>query len=121
MSPPPKRPHRTLKYSGSSSRKAIVIVKHRTEQLALRAADVFFKRCQQVSGAEGRQRACKAEDAELHICHAFGADVDLHTKPHKPNLLKYAGEQGIQQMCALVNEVVGGERRQDPDVLPHSF
>ena len=61
----------------------------------MRAADVFCKRCQQISGAEGRQHACKAEDAELRICHAFGADVDLHAKPHKPNLLKYAGVQAF--------------------------
>lgn len=33
----------------------------------------------------------------------------------KPNLLKYAGEQGIQQMCALMNEVVGGKRSQNND------
>ena len=85
------------------------------------AADVLCKRCQQVSDAESRQRTHKAEDAELHVCHAFGADADLNAKSHKPNLLKHAGEQGIQQMCALVNEVVGGKRSQNPDVLTCSF
>ena len=97
------------------------VVKHCTKQLTLSAADVLCKRCQQVSNAESRQRTHKAEDAELRVCHAFGADVDLNAKPHKPNLLKYAGEQGIQQMCALVNEVVGGKRSQNGDVLSCSF
>ena len=85
------------------------------------AADVLCKRCQQVSSAESRQRTHKAEDAELRVCHAFGADVDLNTKPHEVDLLKYAGEQGIQQVCALVNEVVGNECCQNTDVLSYSF
>ena len=85
------------------------------------AADVLCKRCQQVSDAESRQRTHKAKDAELRVCHAFGTDVNLNAKPHEVDLLKYAGEQGIQQMCALVNEVVGSKRSQNPDVLSCSF
>ena len=71
------------------------VVKHRTKQLTLSAADVLCERCQQVSDTESRQRTHKAEDAELHVCHAFGADVDLNAKSHKVDLLKHAGEQGI--------------------------
>lgn len=85
------------------------------------AADVLCKCCQQVPNAESRQRTHKAEDAKLRVCHAVGADIDLNAKPHEVDLLKYAGEQGIQQMCALVNEVVGGECSQNPDVLSCSF
>ena len=85
------------------------------------AADVLCKHCQQISDAESRQRTHKAEDAELRVCHAFGANVDLNAKPHEVDLLKYACEQGIQQMCALVNEVVGGKRSQNPDILSCSF
>ena len=68
-----------------------------------------------------RQRAHKTEDAELRICHAFGADVDLHAGSHKVDLPKHTGEQGIQQMRTLMHEVVGGKCRQDPDVLPRPF
>ena len=85
------------------------------------AADAPCKCREQVSDAESRQRPNKAEDAELRVCHAFGADIDLNAKPHKVDLLKCAGEQGIQQMCALVNEVVGGKRSQNTDVLSCSF
>ena len=85
------------------------------------AADVLCEHCQQVSDTESRQRTHKAEDAELHVCHAFDADVDLNAKSHKVDLLKHAGEQGIQQMCALVNEVVGNKCCQNTDILPHSF
>ena len=45
----------------------------------------------------------------------------LHTKPHKVDLLKHTGEQGIQQMRTLVNEVVGGKCRQNTDVLSCPF
>ena len=64
-----------------------------------------------------KQRTHKAEDAELHVCHSFGADVDLNAKSHKPNLLKHAGEQGIQQMCALVNKIISDNRRKNTDVV----
>lgn len=84
-------------------------------------ADVLCKRCQQVSDAESCQRTRKTKDAKLCVCHAFGTDVDLNAKSHKVDLLKHAGEQGIQQMCALVNEVVGGKRSQNTDVLSCSF
>ena len=84
-------------------------------------ADVLCEHCHQVSDAESRQRTHKAEDAELCVCHAFGANVDLNAKPHEVDLLKYACEQGIQQMCALVNEVVGGKRSQNTNILSHSF
>ena len=87
----------------------------------MRAADVLCKRRQQISRAEGRQRAHKAENAELRIRHAFRVYVDLHAQSHKMNLLKHAREQGIQQMRALVNEIVGGECRQNADVLPNSL
>lgn len=84
-------------------------------------ADAPCKCRQQVSDAESRQRTHKAEDAELRVCHAFGAEFDLNAKSHKVDLLQYTGKQGIQQMCALVNEVVGGECCQNPDILSCSF
>ena len=84
-------------------------------------ADAPCKCREQVSDAESRQRTHKAKDSKLHICHVLGIYVDLNAKSHKPNLLKHAGEQGIQQMCALVNEVVGGKRSQNPDILSCSF
>lgn len=84
-------------------------------------ADAPCKCRQQVSHRKGCQSTHKAEDAELRVCHAYGADVDLNTKPHEVDLLQYTGEQGIQQMCALVNEVVGGKRSQNGDVLSCSF
>ena len=97
------------------------VVKHCAKQLAMSAADVLCKRRDQVSHTRSCQSTHKAEDAELRVCHAVGADVDLNAKSHKPNLLKHAGEQGIQQMCALVNEVVDGKRSQNTDVLSCSF
>lgn len=93
----------------------------RAKQLASGAADSRCKRRQQISCAESCQCAHKTEDAELRICHAFGADVDLHVESHKVNLPKHTGEQGIQQMCTLMHEVVGSKCRQDPDVLPRPF
>lgn len=93
----------------------------RAKQLASGAADSRCKRRQQISCAESRQRAHKTEDAELRICHAFGADADLHAESHKVDLPKHTGEQGIQQMRTLMHEVVGGKCRQDPDVLPRPF
>ena len=97
------------------------VVKHRTKQLTLNAADVLCERCQQVSDTESRQRTHKAKDSKLHICHVLGIYVDLHAQPHKVDLLEHAGEQGMQQMCTLVNELVGGECCQNPDILSCSF
>ena len=65
------------------------VVKHRAEQLVLSAADAFCKRCQQIPGAESRQRTHKAEDAELRVRHALGIDVDLHTQHHEVDLPEY--------------------------------
>ena len=84
-------------------------------------ADAPCKCRQQVSHRKGCQSTYEAEDAELYICHVLGIYVNLNAKSHKPNLLKHAGEQGIQQMCALMNEVVGGKRSQNSDVLTCSF
>ena len=97
------------------------VVKHRTKQLAFGMADAPCKCRQQVCCAEGCQRTYKAEDSKLHICHVLSIYVDLNAKSHKPNLLKHAGEQGIQQMCTLMNEVVGGKCCQNTDVLSCSF
>lgn len=71
------------------------VVKHCTKQFALGVADVLCKYRQQVSRTESRQRPHKAEDAELYACHSVGTNIDLNAKPHKFDLLKYAGKQGI--------------------------
>ena len=97
------------------------VVHDGAEQFALRTADDLCKRCQQISDAESRQRTYKAEDAELYVCHAFGINIDLNTKPHEIDLLKHAVHEGIQQMCALMNEIVGGDGRQNTNILSCSL
>ena len=85
------------------------------------AADAPRKCREQVSYTKSCQSTHKAKDSKLHICHVLGIYVDLNAKSHKVDLLQYTGKQGIQQMCALVNEVVGGKRSQNTDVLTCSL
>lgn len=97
------------------------VVKHCTEQFALRVADVPYKCCEQIPCTKSRQRTRQAEDAELHVCHAVSVDIYLNAKPHEVDLFEYTDNQGIQEMCTLVNEVVSDQRGQNADVLSRSF
>ena len=93
------------------------VIQDRAQQFTPGAADGPCQRHQQVPHAEGRQRAQQAEDAELRIGHALGVDVDLHAEPHPSDLPEHPGTQGVQQVRALMDEIVGGDRRQYPDVF----
>lgn len=81
----------------------------------------FAKRGQQIRGKKRRQRAREAEQAELRIGHPLGIDIDLHAKPHELDLLKYPGEQGVQEMRALMDQIIPDNSGQNAEILPCSF
>ena len=96
-------------------------IEYRAEQLAPDATNLFRKHCQQQPSAKGRKCADKAENAELHVRHAFGIDVNLHAEPHEFDSLEHTAQDSVKQMRPLVHKVIGDKRCQNADVLTYPF
>ena len=84
-------------------------------------ADVLGAEDQAVSGSRSGCGTHKTKDAKLQVGHSVGKDINLHTKSHKIDLLECADGQGINQMGAFMDQIIGKNCQEQSDILPGTF
>ena len=76
---------------------------------------------EQIARNSGCRGACDAECGQLIVGEHVGVDVDLQPETKEVDLPECTGGQRSQQMRALVDDIVGDDGRNQPDILPDLF
>ena len=79
------------------------------------------QQCHAVCGNLGGKYANQAEDTQLRIGEQAAVNIDLDTQAYEADFLEHTCEDGVEQMCPLVDEIVNSDCGQQTEILSGSF